>query len=442
MTGGRITTDYDGKQASGRAAHDSTNGRLGRFDSWVESLCRSRERQWAVAALIGLVLYVLYHTLKFRLETLADPTAVVDFTIMYSHSRWIVATGHYPNLATGQFFPYAPPMVVLFSWFGIVDLAVARAVWVLMKAAALLIVLLGGLKLIGADRRPERWLIVIAAVISADPAVHWDLRTHNNVLIYLALIVGALLAARGRPWLAGGLLAMSATLKLYSGLFLPWLLWRGCFRWLWASSVFLALFWIALPLAWFRPSGALLLYREWLGQIAHASTAIFYAAPAPLISLRHGLAGLFGLEPFGTAMGLALWSVRFGWLALLAGYVLVRHRRGPIGAIVTPSDAVVLMLAPLPFSPILQPTHGAPLLLGAIILIGAALDARHPPRLRVALALAATIGFVLGKIFPDFAVRGAVTFAIYAVQIAGLLLLQLAMSRPTELDRPVRSAAG
>jgi hypothetical protein len=151
---------------------------------------------------------------------------------------------------------------------------------------------------------------------------------------------------------------------------------------------------------------------------------------------------LFGLEPFGTTMGLALWSVRFGWLALLAGYVLVRHRGGRAGPIVTPSDAVVLMLAPLPFSPILQPPHGAPLLLGAIILIGAAFDAGRPARLRVALGLAAAFGFVLGKIFPDFAVRGAVTFAIYAVQIAGLTLLQLAVSRRPEPAFPPARGAG
>ncbi len=405
------------------------------FDAFVASLVGRRPRLFAAATLVALAVYLLYHLTQFRPASFADPTAMVDFTIQYFMSKSIVATGHYPDLAAHQFFPYPPPMAILFSLFGVVDLASARALWAVVKAVALVWVLVGGLRLIEAEARAERWLIVIGAVVCADPVVHWDLRTYNNLLVYLALIVGALLAER-RAWRAGALLALSATLKLYSGLFLPWLLWRGCHRWLLASLAVLVLLWVVLPLALFGFAESVTLYREWWGQVAYAGTPAFYAAPAPLVTLRHGLAGLFGIEPFGPAMAPLLLATRLAWVGLLGLYVLVGRKPRTAGRPVTPSDAVVLMLAPLPFSPILQPPHGAVMLLGAMILVGAALDPRHSPRLRLTVAIAAATGFFLGKLAPDWSLRGAVLFASFVAQVIGLTLLRMAADRAPASDAP------
>ena len=75
-----------------------------------------------------------------------------------------------------------------------------------------------------------------------------------------------------------------------------------------------------------------------------------------------------------------VWLLRIGWIALLAWYAW-RCRDCLVAKIPSRAalaDWTILLLAPLPFSPWLEPYHAVPLLVAAVLCIAVALDGRMP----------------------------------------------------------------
>ncbi len=95
----------------------------------------------------------------------------------------------------------------------------AFMVWMGLQVASFAVVIWASLRLSGIDRSPLRLPIAAAAVFVVSAAVEWDLRAHNNNLIYLALVMLGLVARK--TWIAAVLFAVTANLKLYSGVLIP-----------------------------------------------------------------------------------------------------------------------------------------------------------------------------------------------------------------------------
>jgi hypothetical protein len=92
------------------------------------------------------------------------------------------------------------------------------------------------------------------------------------------------------------------------------------------------------------------------------------------------------------------------------------------------------MLAPLPFSPWLEPYHTIPLLIGLVLCIAIAVDrsAEHRDRWAALAAIATPLLFLVVIRVP-FSVRGLAVFAQFAVMAAILGLLRPRLARaPTE----------
>src|SRR5579883_2093609 len=199
----------------------------------------------------GLVVYFLYHATRFEPARLAMLTPNVDTSILYSRAREILRSAAYPaRLSRGNFnqvFPYPPSAVLIFGALASGGERIFTAVWTLLMAAALLIALGSA---VAGERGEIRaaWLALGAlSLLFCDSPVAWDLRSGNSNLVYLGIVMASFALMRRRPQIAGALLGVSFSLKLYSGLLLLWLLLNGPKRALYAAMAVSAALWLVLP---------------------------------------------------------------------------------------------------------------------------------------------------------------------------------------------------
>ena len=89
----------------------------------------------------------------------------------------------------------------------------------------------------------------------------------------------------------------------------------------------------------------------------------------------------------------AVWAAALAWYAWRAG----RAGRVGIPSRAALADWTVLLLAPLPFSPWLEPYHAIPLLPGAILCVIIVLDERVAAKDRI-IALAALLALALAAL--------------------------------------------
>ena len=403
----------------------------------------------------GFVLYFLYHVTRFRLTNFWPQFgAFGDASILFEISRKVFALGDYPaRLAAGtmnQVFPYPPPAVVLFDVLGAAGAGAFMAAWLVFMLAGLLVSLRASF---GGERSEmtAAWPLAAAlALIFADSPVAWDLRNANSNLVCLGLVLGAFALTDKRPALAGVLIGLGISIKLFGILLLPWLLWRGPRKALIAALVTLALLWLVLPAAIFGIEGTIRLYAGWREQLRIISDPWIYSfiqagVGPPLVSVRRAAMTLTGQGPEATATLAAvagLWAI---WIAGLAWYALraVRTRgvRAPSRAAL--ADWTVLLLAPLPFSPWLEPYHAAPIVPGLVLCVVLALDVGLEARERIAalIGLAAFAAIRLGGV--PFTIRaiGILAGFLVLVVVLGFLRPRLAAAPQTEPEHALMRTA-
>jgi hypothetical protein len=407
--------------------------------------------------LAGLVLYFIYHVTRFRLARLWPLETFGDASILFEASRKVFQLGDYPaRLATGtmnQVFPYPPPAAILFDLLGAAGAAPFMAAWLLFMFAALFVSLRASLAGEGREFVAAWPLVGAIALLFADSPVAWDLRNANSNLVCLALALGAFALLGKRPALAGTLVGLSISLKLFGILLLPWLLWRGPRRALIAASIALLALWLVLPALVFGVEGTIRLYASWREQLRIIAdpwiyTFIQMGIGPPLVSVRRAAMTLTGEGPETTATLVAvavLWAI---WIAALAWYALrafgSRIALAPSRAAL--ADWTVLLLAPLPFNPWLEPYHAIPIVPGLVLLVVLALDEKFPPRERMT-ALAALAAFAIVRMLGvPFAIRAIGILAGFLVLVAALGFLRPRLAVAPEAapalsrKRPARSA--
>lgn len=299
-----------------------------------------------------------------------------------------------------EHFAYPPAFVVLLlAWLKLG--AAAFPAWIGLSIAALVASLLAAARATGIDRRTGGLALAAIAVVVASYAIGWDLKARNVNLVYLAAITLALVTAERRPALAGLLLSLSIAIKLYSILFLPWLAWRRRWAWLGWSLAGLALWFLVLPGLWFGWQPELALTGAWWTALGPAGEPAYQAIfPGYLVSLHRTVAALMAAAPTDGAVIAATRALQLGWIALLA-WMLGRR------ALSDAAEAALLVLAPLPLGPVLQPHHAAVMLLPAVVVLAgvSAPDVRPHQRWTVIAALAAC--FLVTQLGPGGVWRGA-----------------------------------
>lgn len=329
-----------------------------------------------------------------------DSFLMVDYGLNTRQAATIqeMAAGSRP-ISWPEHYAYPPAYVVLMlGWLKLG--ALAFPAWIALGIASLLAIVAAGAKATRLAARPGGIAVAALAVLVVSYAVGWDLKSRNVNLAYLLAILLALWLGARRPALAGLLLSLSIAIKLYSVLFIPWLFWKRRWAWLGWTLAGTALWFAVLPALVFGPGQAIALTKAWWIALGPAGEPAYQAIfPGYLISLHKTLAGLLSLPPTDQTVIAATRTLQLGWLALIATMLW----RLPLDDL---SAGALLVLAPLPLGPVLQPHHAAVMLLPVLVLLASAADDTVSRARRVAGAATLVACFVLTQIGPAGLWRG------------------------------------
>jgi len=403
------------------------------------AVLRTGRRPAIVAALcVGLLIFLLYHLTRFSLAKVWPLVPWGDAWIIHDMSRAVFAASDYPaRLALGnmnELFPYSPSAVILFRGLTAAGPAIFMATWLLMMAAGLLASIRASVAQEERGELAANWLLIGAiALVFASAPVTWDLRNANSNLIYLGVVLAGYALMGRRPLIAGALVALSISLKLYSGLLMVWLLLNGPRRAFYSCVAASVVLWIVLPVVFFGIEGAVQIYWGWYEQVRIVGDPWVYALLAenrggpPIITLRRAVMFLTGEAANATRTQVYVLMLCAVWAAALAWYAWRAGRAGRVGipSRAALADWTVLLLAPLPFSPWLEPYHAIPLLPGAILCVIIVLDERVAAKNRI-IALAALLALALAALVSSFPVRGLQLLVQFLT-----LTVALGLLRPT-----------
>lgn len=397
---------------------------LTRF-SKLPALSRNR---FAIGILgLTLCFYLTYNLVLAHLgESWPIPGPFGDARILFLSSLHVWQTGDYPK----DIYPYPPSAVLIFRLLSQCGGAAFMSAWLVLMVIGLLTSMRMSVAGAKAEIRSAWLLFGAVGLLLAEYPISWDLRNANSNLVCLGLVLAGYGALGRLPVLCGILVGASACLKPYSIFIIIWLLWRGPRLAGIAGIAAGAFLGIIAPLCVFGIDGTIGLYHGWFEQlklIGDSASYLHFPGP-PVISLRRAAATLTGEAPdavFTVWVLALLWAV---WALSLAWYLrrVLHARRGLQPSPANLADWTVLMLAPLPFSPWLEPYHAVPLLPGAILCTVVALDPLTGAfDRRVAFGTIALLIFV--RMFNKmglFPLRGIVLLTTFEVLVLGLGLLR------------------
>ena len=407
----------------------------------------ARSPRVSISLVFVLGVYLALQLARIKMSSWWPPVPSVDARTIFASSIAILQRGDYGAVgsvsAPGFVFPYPPSAAVVFGWSGILLGPVGFMVaWLTLMIAGYFVTLRAPL----AGNRPadqKLWpLVAVIALVTTDSPVRWDLSGANSNLIYFGLVLLGFALLQRRPRLAGILVGLSVSLKLYSCLLVLWLALHRPRSALYGAVAALLMLWLALPLSVFGVRGTIQVYHSWLEQIQGvvqlaAAMPISDAPQAPLITLHRAALAFLGADRAMAVRALVL-ALQAGWIGLLALYAwrsLVSGRsEAPSRAAL--ADWTILTLAPLPMSPWLEPYHLVPMISGQILCGLLALDRHVPARdRRLGGGLLACLFFSQFIGLP-FTMRGFLVFGR-----AAALVLTLAVLRPGLDKRPILSTS-
>ncbi len=176
-----------------------------------------------------------------------------------------------PLYRGGLHFPYLPAAAMFFSAFSLMPKPLAFVILYSLAIISLWLIM-WMLAAMVCETEPalrERvWPVSIATLILASHYILRDLDDGGPNIILLALAMGGVyLAWVRREVAAAGCLGAATALKATAGIFIPFLLWKRCWR-LAAYSAAAVAFWLALPALWMGPSSWWIHQREWIRSAA------------------------------------------------------------------------------------------------------------------------------------------------------------------------------
>lgn len=390
-----------------------------------------RNRQIAGAAwglYIGLTMWSLLQTQLNTGDWHANGWA--DFTINQFASKQVVEQRAYPTN-----FVYPLGYVIVQDLLAKLPPHAAVAVWLALLEAS---VILCPLLILRSTNRLPATAVPIAALLGYFGAryfVNWDLCACNCNLLFTTLVCASMASLlRGRSWLSGGLLATSIALKLYSVVFLPYLVWRRQWRAAVATALGVAVWFVLLPAIYFGPQPAFALTADWLTAVRGTGSAeTAHTFVAYLVSVQKTALVLFGPDgrwaQYPTSMVLrVIQAVQLLWVAGSVFLLWWFVRQG--GKYAEWSSTAVLLAAVLPLSPLLQPHQGA-VMLAASLLIAVEVCAPTADWKRRAVAGAFLAACVCWQEWgPGGELRGLGVF----LQLIAFMAALAAFARPDEVS--------
>jgi hypothetical protein len=272
----------------------------------------------------------------------------------------------------GSYFQ-PPAHAILFHLYGLLNRDIAFRLYLIAEVCAVWITVWAWCRIGGIRTKQNAMLVPLLGFLAASRYVHSELAFHNQNALVLMLLSLALLFER-RPIFAGGCYAVSVAIKPYSNVFImPWMIWRGEYRWVAAAFCWL-MFWFAiLPAYWFGVDRSLQIYGSEIVSIWDAATLGNQAN----LSVLGGLAALTGRSSLDPIVRAGSFALQGFWLAAWASYFIptlkdARHCRGIAAA----CDYAAILLIALPLGRYMQPPREIALLAGTLLLAVGVFDDR------------------------------------------------------------------
>lgn len=360
-------------------------------------------RVFNALALLGLIGWISYSALGTTVfGRMPWPDSMVDYQLLYQFSRDIVETQTYPPK-----HGYPPSAIVLHYATAQFEFPTSAAIYLALNVGAAFACWWMLYRMLRFDLRNGPLLLVLLAYTASSLFFTWELRSQNcNMFFLLALLLSAWFMGREQPMGAGFCLALSFSLKLFSVLVIPYLIWKGQVRAFVWTVAFVAVFWVPLPGLVFGPSGFVPVYREWFRQLKGNSSNQPDLDHPILISVQNSAFRIAEGDQRGA--NLIVYGVWMTWLVIAAvGWRTSRSRTDFPGDAFGPlADVSLLTLGPIAVSPYLETYHAIPYAIPAMLLLHAATDDRQQPRLRLLALLFFLTGLVLTLAPTGWGVRG------------------------------------
>ena len=216
----------------------------------------------ALAALIAIGLGV-----ATVLQIAHEARPRTDFTVYMTGAQAVLRGGGELYTATevhGWHYTMPPLCAICAVPLTLLPLPLASGLWYVASIALLVWSVRRAARLVTpADESPSIGVVLVPLVLCADPLLNTLARGQMGIAM-LAACVGALHAERkGRPFVAGLLVAFASVLKVYSGLLVLYFLCRRDWRALRGCLAGFVLFGVLIPAAVFGPRLAGSLWWQW-----------------------------------------------------------------------------------------------------------------------------------------------------------------------------------
>ena len=343
-----------------------------------------------------------------------------DYTLNLRHSHDVDATHVYPFG-----FTYPPPSVLLRLGFGVLGFELGGGLWIALSGVSLLASLIVALRMLDGFAKPGWGIAALVALVLVKYPFEFEYKYLNANAMYLALVLTGIALLDSRSTLGGFFLSLSIALKLYSVVFVPWLLLTRRNRAALATAAYCCLWFVALPILFWGLAGAWEVYTSWFQRVRETGARDFpvlFAPNAYLVSLHATVLMILERtstrDPLETAL-IATRGLHAVWLiAVVAAFAVLRR---PRNARTAAADVSLLLILPLPLSGQLQPHHLVVLLPASILLSNIAPDRSQSRRLQALCVVVLAGAFVVMEFVPGRAWRGAAMNFSILLYFIGLL---------------------
>jgi uncharacterized membrane protein len=239
-----------------------------------------------------------------------------DFEVYWNAGTRFVAAEPLYRAEDGHFqHKYLPMFAGLIAPLALLPLTPAKTIWFYASIAVVVGFLAISLSLLPYRRLPAQVLLLCTVLGMLKFYAHELNLGQCNAIMALCVVVGFACSRRGRPALAGALLALAVVIKPYPAVFLPYLLVKRRFVTL---GVFLALVILSLllPAMIYGTEGNRLLLQGWMRTLSQTTSGNLLNQDN--VSIWAMCARCFGVGPLAFGLALAtLLMMAAGVLALL-----------------------------------------------------------------------------------------------------------------------------
>lgn len=403
-----------------------------------------------LAGLIAIVSVRMWTRCVTAPSVLSTPGHMVDFSLNLDLANKTCDQRRYPPN-----FVYPLPGILFWRAMDALDFRVGTVIWLLVLPASMIGSLFVAEALVGRRWQPYGGIVMALAFAAMEYYLIWDLKAANTNSFYLVLVLlGCWCWQKDRPILAGTLLAASVSIKLYSIVFLLYIVARREWRIGLSMLSALLIFFVGIPMVYFGWHDTFVLTNQWISAVVATSRAGFIY-PAYRVSLSWiatllmnptasgGKLNLANCNPNTVAVTIKL--LYLGWALAVAGYFASTWSFGrpdknqPLPFLWHVS---VLLFCLLPVSSVLEPHHLVVLLLPAVCLIHVMFADEFPKRIRALAGLTVALGACLTELSPRYPLRGVGVQATLLAYLAGIWIIHRGQCRsPLHPLAPGRSSA-